>query len=108
MLEGAEKKGFFRGMERPLSFLAERAWPAVDVAENDDAIVVRAEVPGCQGEGSKSLALGLLRPALSGRYRAQLADGSAVQVRPLLDHLREHLDASYTPEKEAGVTCLGE
>jgi DMSO reductase family type II enzyme molybdopterin subunit len=66
-----------------------------------------AEVPGCQGEGSKSLALGLLRPALSGRYSAQLADGSTVQVRPLLDHLREHLDASYTPEKAAGVTGVG-
>ena len=26
-------EGFFRGLDRPWSFLAERAWPAVDVAE---------------------------------------------------------------------------
>ncbi len=39
--------GFFRGLDRPLSFFTERAWPAIDVAEKDDAVVVRAEVPGC-------------------------------------------------------------
>jgi HSP20 family protein len=43
-------EGFFRGLDRPLSFLAERAWPPIDVAEKDDAIVVRAEVPGCKPE----------------------------------------------------------
>ncbi len=43
-------EGFFRGLDRPLSFLAERAWPAIDVAETDDAILVRAEVPGCKPE----------------------------------------------------------
>jgi len=42
--------GFFRGLDRPLSFLTERAWPAIDVAEKDDAVVVRAEVPGCTPE----------------------------------------------------------
>jgi DMSO reductase family type II enzyme molybdopterin subunit len=67
-----------------------------------------AEVPGCQGEGSKSLALGALSPALSGRYSVELADGSTVKVRPLLGHLREHLDANYTPEMAAGVTGVGE
>jgi HSP20 family protein len=36
--------GFFRGLDRP--FTAHKAWPAIDVAEQDDAIVVRAEVPG--------------------------------------------------------------
>lgn len=40
--------GFFRGLERP--FAGYKAWPAVDVAEQDDAIVVRAEVPGCTPE----------------------------------------------------------
>jgi len=39
--------GFLHGLDRPLSFFTERAWPAIDVAEKDDAIVVRAEVPGC-------------------------------------------------------------
>jgi len=38
--------GFFRGLDRP--FAGYRAWPAIDVVEKDDAIVVRAEVPGCQ------------------------------------------------------------
>lgn len=36
--------GFFRGLDRP--FVGYKAWPAIDVAEQDDAIVVRAEVPG--------------------------------------------------------------
>ena len=39
---------FFRGLDRP--FAGYKAWPAVDVAEQDDAIVVRAEVPGCKAE----------------------------------------------------------
>jgi HSP20 family protein len=43
-------EGFFRGLDRPLSFFTERAWPAIDVAEKDDAVVVRAEVPGCTPE----------------------------------------------------------
>jgi HSP20 family protein len=37
--------GFFRGLGKP--FDGYKAWPAIDVAEKDDAIVVRAEVPGC-------------------------------------------------------------
>ena len=39
---------FFRGLDRP--FAGYKAWPAIDVAEEDDAIVVRAEVPGCKAE----------------------------------------------------------
>jgi len=27
-----------------------RVWPAVDVAENEDAIIVKAEVPGCKAD----------------------------------------------------------
>lgn len=38
--------GFFRGMDWP--WAAERVWPAIDVADRDDAVVVRAEVPGCK------------------------------------------------------------
>ncbi|MBP8911320.1 MAG: Hsp20/alpha crystallin family protein [Phycisphaerae bacterium] len=41
---------FFRGLDMPFSWLGERAWPAIDVAEKDDAILVRAEVPGCKPE----------------------------------------------------------
>jgi len=39
---------FFRGFDMP--FLANKVWPTLDVAEQDDAVVVRAEVPGCQAE----------------------------------------------------------
>ena len=40
--------GFFRGLDTP--FTGYRAWPAIDVAEQENAIVVRAEVPGCKAE----------------------------------------------------------
>ena len=40
--------GFFRGLDRP--FAGYKAWPAIDVAEQDGAIVVRAEVPGTKPE----------------------------------------------------------
>jgi len=40
--------GFFRGLDRP--FAGYKAWPAIDVAEEEDAIVVKAEVPGCKAE----------------------------------------------------------
>lgn len=39
---------FFRGLDRP--FAGYKAWPAIYVAEEEDAIVVRAEVPGCKAE----------------------------------------------------------
>jgi len=40
--------GFFRGLDRP--FAGYKAWPAIDVAEEEDSITVRAEVPGCKAE----------------------------------------------------------
>ena len=40
--------GFFRGLDRP--FAGYKAWPAIDVAEEENAIVVRAEVPGCKAD----------------------------------------------------------
>jgi HSP20 family protein len=43
-------ENFFRGWDRPLSLLGERAWPALDVAEREEALVVRAEVPGMKPE----------------------------------------------------------
>ena len=39
---------FFRGLDRP--FAGYKAWPAIDVAEEDEAIVIRAEVPGCKAD----------------------------------------------------------
>lgn len=37
---------FFRGLDRP--FTGYKAWPAIDVAEEEDAFIVKAEVPGCK------------------------------------------------------------
>ena len=39
---------FFRGLNRP--FDGYKTWPAVDVAEDENSILVRAEVPGCNTE----------------------------------------------------------
>jgi HSP20 family protein len=39
---------FFRGLEKP--FAGYKAWPTIDVAEEENAITVRAEVPGCKAE----------------------------------------------------------
>ena len=39
---------FFRGLDRP--FLGYKAWPAIDIAEEEDAILIKAEVPGCKAE----------------------------------------------------------
>ena len=63
-----------------------------------------ADAPGSQGEGSHRLALGDIRPALDGRWDVTLASGAKVAVRPLFQALREHLTASYTPEKQEAVT----
>jgi len=40
--------GFFRGFDTP--FAGYKAWPAIDVAEEEDTILVRAEVPGCKAD----------------------------------------------------------
>lgn len=39
---------FFGGLDRP--FQGYKAWPAIDVADQDGQIVVRAEVPGMKPE----------------------------------------------------------
>lgn len=39
---------FFKGLDRP--FAGYKAWPAIDVAEEGDTILVRAEVPGCKAD----------------------------------------------------------
>jgi HSP20 family protein len=43
-------ENFLRGLDRPLAFFGQRAWPAIDVAEKEDAVLVRAEVPGLKPE----------------------------------------------------------
>ena len=69
-----------------------------------DALV---PVPGCQGEGGRSLALGTLRPALSGRHPIKLLDGKTISVRPLLEQIREHLNQAYTPAAVSETTGVG-
>ncbi len=43
-------ESFFRGLDRPLGLLGQRAWPALDIAEREDTVLVRAEVPGLKPE----------------------------------------------------------
>lgn len=45
-----------------------------------------------------------LQIALEGTFEATLADGSKVEVRPVLELLRDHLDANYTPELQQTIT----
>ncbi len=73
--------------------------------EAKNAIVV---APGCEGDGDegRSLALGNIRPALSGRFEVRLADGSMVEVETVFDKLRRQLDAEYRPEQAAAITGL--
>jgi len=70
----------------------------------DDHAEKIAPAPGSQGLGKGSLALGSMRPALDGRQRVQLADGTEVEVEPLLEAMRRHLDSNYTPEKAQATT----
>ncbi len=39
---------FFRGLDTP--FAGCKAWPAIDAIEEDNAVIIRAEVPGCKAE----------------------------------------------------------
>jgi steroid C-25 hydroxylase alpha subunit len=71
----------------------------------DETTQQLAEAPGSQGQGRRqqTLRLGAVKPALRGSFLVHLADGRAVQARPLLDVLADHLQA-YTPERAAAVT----
>jgi DMSO reductase family type II enzyme molybdopterin subunit len=64
-----------------------------------------AQVPGCEGDGGRSIALGTLKPALTGRFTVKLAGGKPVEVQPVFERLRAHL-VSYTPEKASELTRL--
>ena len=41
-------RGFFRDWGTPTAFRGR--WPAIDIAEDDNAYTVKAEVPGCKAE----------------------------------------------------------
>lgn len=47
-----------------------------------------------------------LEIALEGTYEVTLADGSKVEVTPVLALLRERLDKDYTPEKQQAITSV--
>jgi len=64
------------------------------------------EAPGARGASVRTLEWGKVEPALRGRYRARLADGREVEVRPVFDRLVERLDADYTPERAAAITGI--
>jgi DMSO reductase family type II enzyme molybdopterin subunit len=73
----------------------------------DEAASRLAAVPGCEGDGGRSIALGRLQPALAGRFTVALHSGARVTVRPMLEGLRAHLDATYTPEQAEAITGVG-
>ncbi|MHB8375847.1 MAG: molybdopterin-dependent oxidoreductase [Dehalococcoidia bacterium] len=50
-----------------------------------------------------TLDFGEVEPALEGRYRATLRDGSRVAVVPGFALMREHLDRHYTPEQASAI-----
>lgn len=39
---------FFRGIQRP--FRSRQMWPPVDIVDQGDSLIVKAEVPGCKAE----------------------------------------------------------
>ncbi len=39
---------FFKGLDRP--YTGYKVWPSIDVAEHEDSIEIRAEVPGCKAD----------------------------------------------------------
>lgn len=45
-------------------------------------------------------------PALEGTFEVILADGSSVEVRPVFDAVKQHLDDSCTPEQISEVTWV--
>jgi DMSO reductase family type II enzyme molybdopterin subunit len=71
----------------------------------DEATDRLAEVPGCEGEGGRSLDLGTLRPALEGSFTVELGTGDRVTVRPVFERLRAHL-SGYAPERAGQTTGL--
>jgi DMSO reductase family type II enzyme molybdopterin subunit len=50
-----------------------------------------------------TLSLGAVDPALEGKFKATLADGSKVQVTPVFALLRDLLNRDYTPKKASKI-----
>jgi nitrate reductase alpha subunit len=71
----------------------------------DEAGGAIAETPGSMGQGSDSLDLAGVVPALAGSFEAETLQGR-VRVRPVMERLRERLEA-YTPEHVRELTGIG-
>jgi len=88
--------GFFRGFDGP--FAGYKAWPAIDVAEEEDAIIIRAEVPGCKADditisGEKKLSE---EKKEKGYYHVESTYGSfRREVTLPTDVNQSKVDASY-------------
>jgi DMSO reductase family type II enzyme molybdopterin subunit len=109
LAEGLENRDFLRE-QTDLPFLVRedtrRFLRQSDLAEggSDEVLYVFDEASGKIVEApTGSLALGQLRPALSGRFEAKTRSGP-VRVRTVFDLLRERLDRDYTPERAEAIT----
>ncbi len=69
----------------------------------DEAAGKITEAPGTKGRPRGKLALGKLRPALTGRRTVQLADGGTATAVTVFDLLRKELK-EHTPERVAAKT----
>ncbi|MBW2236053.1 MAG: molybdopterin-dependent oxidoreductase [Deltaproteobacteria bacterium] len=76
-----------------------------DLQEGGSEVVFQLfdRVAGRIVEAPRTLDLGALEPALEGRYRATLRDGSEVEVEPAFVRLRRRLE-DYAPE-DASAIC---
>lgn len=64
-----------------------------------------APAPGSQGSRKQTLRLHKLAPALEGRFRVAGADGNPIEVEPLFERLRRHLQA-YEPQRTQNITGI--
>jgi DMSO reductase family type II enzyme molybdopterin subunit len=76
--------------------------PEVDSGRDDQFYFYDTKSQKVVEASRATLALGDVDPALEGRFKARLADGSEVEVTPVFELLKEHLK-DYTPEKATQV-----
>ncbi|MDP3939384.1 MAG: molybdopterin-dependent oxidoreductase, partial [Deltaproteobacteria bacterium] len=70
----------------------------------DDVFYVYDRATGRAAEASRhSLALGAIDPSLEGSYEVETLQGKT-RVVPVMELLRRHLDASYTPDQASAAT----
>lgn len=72
----------------------------------DEAKQAPVIAPGCEGDGGRIMALGDIKPALSGSFKVTTLDGKSVEVQTVFDQIKARLDQEYTPEQAAKITGL--